>query len=200
MSWELLNNIDWKNLLPAVIISSIFAFIFWFIKGLYEYYVSAKDLPYPIWGIWYSAEYDVKSNVEDDDRNYYLKVKVKRRLYKKVKIVAIETLEPDPNKVETKWIVKANIVKGDTLVGTWRSKVKNTNRHGIAMIKFLDYGRATGYWVGAGEYPVYGYWIMSRNYPDLKSVSTSILIETNFKSIDVSKSVIEYPAPTTKTK
>jgi hypothetical protein len=128
-------------------------------------------------------------------RNYYLKVKIKRRLNKKVKIVALESLENSPNKVEIKWIVNAKIVQGDTLVGTWRSVVKDTNRYGTAIIKFLDHGRATGYWTGTGQYPVYGYWIMSRKFDDLKKLSTAVIEKTEFKSIDVSKYVIEYPTP-----
>ncbi|NOZ62592.1 MAG: hypothetical protein GXO74_13055, partial [Calditrichaeota bacterium] len=125
MSLEILNSLDWKNLIAGSFISSIVALLVWIIKGLYEYYVSANDLPYPIWGSWFSAEYDVKSNVSDFERNYYLKVKIRRRLYKKVKIVALESVDIDPHKVETKWVVKAKIVQGDTLVGTWRSIVKN---------------------------------------------------------------------------
>lgn len=198
MSLELIDSLDWKNILAGAFISSIAALIVWFIKGLYEYYVAAKDLPYPIWGYWFSAEYDIKSNVSDFERNYYLKVKIKRRLYKKVKVVALESLDISPNKVETQWIAKANIVQSDTLVGTWRSTVKNTNRHGTATIKFLDYGRAVGYYTGSAQYPVYGYWIMSKDFNDLKNICTAVLKETNFKNIDVSKFVIEYPAPITK--
>lgn len=169
--------------------------VVWFLKGLYEYYVAAKDLPYPIWGYWFSAEYDIKSDVADFERNYYLKVKIKRRLYRKLKIVALESVESKKEQVETKWIVKAKIVQGDVLVGTWRSTIKNTNRHGTAILKFLDYGRATGYWTGSGPYPVYGYWIMARDFNDLRNISTSVIKDIGFKSLNVSKFVAEYPAP-----
>jgi hypothetical protein len=192
---NLINSFDWKNIFAGAVISSITALLVWFIKGLYEYYISAKDLPYSIWGYWFSAEYDIKSNVPDTERNYYLKVKIKRRLYRRVIIVALESLDSNPAKVETKWIVRAKIVQGDVLIGTWRSTVKNTNRYGTAIIKFIDYGRATGYWTGYGQYPIYGYWIMSKDFTDLKNISTSVLQDTKFKSIDVSKYVAEYPAP-----
>lgn len=192
---ELIKTLDWENIIAGAVISSVAALIVWFIKGLYEYYISAKDLPYPIWGQWFSAEYDTKSNIPDTERNYYLRVKIKRRLYRKVKIIAYESLEVKNEQVETKWIVKAKIVQGDVLVGTWRSTIKNTNRYGTVIIKFLDYGRATGYWTGSAPYPVYGYWIMARDFTDLKSISTSVIKETAFKTFNVSKYVAEFPAP-----
>ena len=192
---ELINIFDWKNIIAGAVISSVSALIVWFVKGLYEYYISAKDLPYPIWGEWYSAEYDIKSNIPDLARNYYLKVKVKRRLYRKVKIVACESIDVKKGQVETKWIARAKIVQGDLLVGTWRSTIKNTNRHGTAIIKFLDYGRASGYWTGSGPYPVYGYWIMAKDFIDLKNISESVINEMSFKTINVSKFVAEFPAP-----
>jgi len=192
---DLISTLDWKNIIAGAVISSISAMVVWFLKGLYEYYVAAKDLPYPIWGYWFSAEYDIKSDVADFERNYYLKVKIKRRLYRKLKIVALESVESKKEQVETKWIVKAKIVQGDVLVGTWRSTIKNTNRHGTAILKFLDYGRATGYWTGSGPYPVYGYWIMARDFNDLRNISTSVIKDIGFKSLNVSKFVAEYPAP-----
>lgn len=185
-------SLDWINLIAGALLSLVSALIAWFIKGLYEYYISAKDLPYPIWGFWYSAEYDSKSEIPDLERNYYLKINIKRRLYRKVKIEVVEDMNDGGLKVETKWVVKAKIVQGDVLIGTWKSTVKNTNRYGTIILKFLDSGRATGYYTGTSKYPVYGYWIITRDFEDLKEICTELLKETHFKNIDVSQFVSKY--------
>ncbi len=179
-----------------MVLSTVVGFVTWYVKGLWSTYVVSKDLPYRISGRWYSAEYDEKGG---EPRNTILEVKIRRRPRGRVVVEVKKALKPEPS-VETVWKVIATLVQGDSIVGTWKSTVDYTSRHGVAMLKFIDNGRAIGYWVGpAGpDHPVYGYWVMSRDEDDLKQLATHVLHDTKFKSIDVARYVIESPQPKQK--
>ena len=125
-------------------------------------------------GIWYSAEYDTKGNVPKEHRATYLKVRVSATFQGGVKVTSIEQLNSEDRADETGWIVKGRIEHG-VLIGEWRTSIKNTLRFGSAMLRFLDSGRAVGYWIGVRGYspPQYGYRIMSKDLDDLKAIVAS---------------------------
>ncbi len=194
-------NLDWPNLLAGVVLALVSGAIVSLARGLYGFYVIARDLPYPIWGTWFSAEFDQKGglpsgkhNLELSGRNTFLKIKIKRRFGKKVVIEALGPVDDSPQEVPTKWVVHGHIVKGDTMVGLWRSTVKHTSRHGTAIIKFIDHGRALGYWTGSGEtgYPMYGYWIITRTKDDVVTMANTLLSLTQFTTLDINSFVIQY--------
>ena len=200
------SNIDWINVLAGVIVATASSIVISTIKGLYLRYASAKDLPYPINGTWYSAEFDQKgmiaggvSGVEHSGRNTFIKVKISRRLGNKIVVNSIRQIDNLPQKISTKWKVIGKIVNGDTLVGTWRSKVKYTSRYGTCILKFIDHGRAVGFWSGIGEsdYPAYGYWIMSKSKSDVELLANTLLERTNFKSYDLAECVKLFFIPIT---
>lgn len=201
-SWT--QQLDWPNLIGGAVLAFLVSVITWLATGIYGYFVTAKDLPYRIWGRWYSAEFDLKSSTSgegtDSERsgnNTFLCVRIEPRLGRTVVVRALKPIASLPHAVPTKWVVRARLVQGDTLVGTWRSTIKNTNRHGTAILKFLDYGRAVGYWTGlAGEgLPVYGYWIMSRDDKDIEMLARTALADAEFRLIDIASVVNKIPPP-----
>lgn len=113
---------------------------------------------------------------------------------RKIIIEAESPLEDLPQKIPTKWIGHGHLVQGDTFVGIWRSTIKHTSRHGTAIIKFLDHGRALGFWTGSSEtgYPIYGYWIISRTKEDAENIAKTMLTKTNFKTLDLASYAIQY--------
>jgi len=195
---EVLQALDWANILGGAAVSAVVGLATWMGKGLWATYVASQDLPYRISGRWYSAEYDEKGSPPHDQRNTFLEVRVARRLHGKIVIKALRSVNASSDLVQTRWKVRSRLVQGDTIVGTWRSTVKFTSRHGVAMLKFIDHGRAVGYWAGpAGlDYPAYGYWIMAKSEADLRRVATSALRETNFECVDVAGFVVSFPPPT----
>ena len=201
---EFLASVDWPNLLAGAIVTLGCGGISWLISVLYGRYVSARDLPYKIWGPWFSAEFDPKTTeqtqgneIQMAGHNTFLRVRVRRRLGRGVVIKALGPVAELPHDVPTRWIVRGQLVHGDTLVGTWRSTVPDTNRHGTAMLKFLDHGRAVGYWTGPARdgHPIHGYWIMCRQLEDLKGLANESLTRTQFKIIDVASFIKQCPPP-----
>jgi len=199
-----IQQIDWPNLIGGAALALLVSVITWLARGVYAYYVAAKDLPYRIWGRWYSAEFDPKSSTpgggtgsERSGNNTFLCVRIEPRLGRAVVVRALKPIAGLPHGVPTKWVVRAHLVQGDTLVGTWRSTIKNTNRHGTAILKFLDYGRAVGYWTGlvGDDLPVYGYWIMSRDDKDIELLASTVLADTEFRIIDIGSVVKKIPPP-----
>lgn len=202
--FELFQNLDWPNLVFGAILSTIISGLILLGHELYGRYIISRDLPYSIWGIWYSAEFDPKGiapngklNIDYKGHNTFLRVRVKRRFGRKVLIKVLGPFEEIPPIVPTKWEVSAKVVQGDTLVGTWRSTVPQTNRHGTAILRFLDFGRAAGYWTGSGPLhnPLYGYWVMCRRKDEVKKISKSFLHNTDFLAKDIASFVALYPPP-----
>jgi hypothetical protein len=168
--------------------SLLLGFIVWFVRGIFEYKKASTDLKMQIKGNWYSAEFDPKGNVNHEERNTYLKIKLKRKWGNQVIIKSLKKETLSTTKMyETGWIVKGKLV-GETLIGEWYSSVKDSRRFGTVFLKFLEHGRAVGYWVGYSGVtrPVYGYLILSRNLEDLKKISEKVLIEYDFRITDVS--------------
>ena len=193
----ILGGLDWPNLIGGALFGAILGLVVWFLTHVYESWIVSKDIPYRISGTWFSAEYELKGELPREDRNTITKVKVRRCLGGKFRIKVL-TRYPDASlKPETSWKFIGKLVHGDTLLGTWKSTLKNTKRYGSAIIKFLDYGRAVGYWNGlAGkEYPAYGYLMMSRDEDDLRVISSAVLKETTFEVFDVVGFLLNMPPP-----
>lgn len=186
--------LDWANILVGAISGAALGVLGWFLKRVCESWILSKDLPYPIGGIWFSAEYDSKGGVP---HNTITKVKVRRGLGGTFRIKVVKQLSETESQPPTAWIFNGKLVHGDTLVGIWRSTVEQTKRLGTASIKFIEYGRAVGYWNGpAGkDYPVYGYWIMSRAEDDLGKLCDLVLRETSFDCVDVAGLVLSQSPP-----
>jgi hypothetical protein len=188
-------GLDWPNLIAGAALGAVV----WLLTRAYETLVASKDLPYAISGTWYSAEYDPKvlldpnnSTKDPPDPNTFTEVKVRRLLGARFSIRVVKQLGDSGSRPATAWKFSGDLIYGDTLVGTWKSIVKDTKRYGAAMLKFIDKGRAVGYWIGpAGtDYPVYGYWVMSRNHDDVKKLANSILQNSGFQFFDVAGYVL----------
>ena len=189
---NLINSLDWPNLLGGAILGAVFGFLTWLLPRIYDTWVASKDLPYPISGVWYSVEYDPKV-AEHSERNTLTKVKVRRALGARFRIRVVEQIAKQNKRPPTAWRFVGRLRGGDTLVGSWSSTVKDTKRFGAAVIKFIDYGRAVGYWIGpvGRDYPTYGYWIMARKQKDVESLATSALEDSGFGFVDVANHVLE---------
>ena len=163
---------DWPNLLGGAVASTLIAP---FARTLlrFGYSIMGKGASSTITGVWYSAEYDSKSP-DPTKRNTILKVRVRRRIDGKTVIEALDGLEHANPKRPTKWKVIGE-VRNDVLCGTWKSTIPHSTRYGTVLLKFCDDGRAIGYYLGYAESPVYGYWIMSRQEDDLRSLADAIL-------------------------
>lgn len=90
--------------------------------------------------------------------------------------------------------VFAGAVFAGSLLGEWRTTVQGTVRFGVAMIRFLDNGRAVGYWVGVRGFdtPLYSYWIMSKDEADLRSIVAGAVPPGVFQMIDVGRRVADF--------
>lgn len=190
-------SFDWPNLIVGAVLGAAIGLVVWILTRAYDSWIVYKDLPYPIGGRWLSAEFDPKGESPREERNTITRVKVRRGLGGSFSIRVLARLPEVRSRPETAWRFSGKLVHGDTLVGTWRSTVKNTKRFGTAIIKFIEYGRAVGYWSGpAGkDYPVYGYWIMSRNEEDLRILAKAVLDKTSFEFVDVVEFVLKMPPP-----
>jgi hypothetical protein len=182
--FSLLTGLDWPNILAGAALSSAIAGMVWLARSLHSRATVERNLPARITGIWYSVEYDTKGSIDHDERNTFLKVKIAKTLSGDIRITSKAPLLGTHKALATGWIVRGRVV-GDTVVGEWFSTVAHSTRHGVAMIKFLDYGRAVGYWVGVGgsTYPIYGYWILDRNEADLKTLAAEAIKQ--FSSYDI---------------
>ena len=190
-----LSSHDWLTLIVGALIGVVPAFGVWFFTRLYETWVASKDLPYRISGEWYSAEFDPKGEASRAERVTFTRVKVRRGLGGRFHVQVVKHLADLSSRPATAWTASGKIIHGDTLVGTWHSTIENTKRFGAAVLKFADYGRAVGYWIGpAGkDYPVYGYWIMCRSKEDIRGLARMILESSGFEFVDVAKRVLEHP-------
>lgn len=201
---ELISNFnpqDWPNLIVGsflgAVLTAVLTFVVWFLTRIYESWISSKDLPYPISGTWYSAEFDPREgDVLRESRNAYTEVRVKRGLGGTFSIYVVKQLHESDGRAEISWKFIGKLQNGDTLIGKWQSTVKYTKRYGAAIIKFLDYGRAAGYWIGpvGKDYPTYGYWIMARRKEDVRDLSQKVIEDTQFDFADVVGYVIGSPA------
>jgi hypothetical protein len=192
---DLFANIDILNISLGALFSGVITFVVWVSTRWFTSHEKSRDLPYKIKGTWYSAEYDPKGEIEQGSRNTFTKVNLKRKLGGRVKLSVEEQLDSDKTKLPTKWEFKGKIVQSDYIVGTWYTTLLNTKRHGTALFKFLDYGRAIGYWTGTvgQDRPFYGYVVLSRDEDDVRDIGKEIIKEMNFKYIDVAKFVSNYP-------
>ena len=111
----------------------------------------------------------------------------------RIRIRSTEQLNPKQKAIETGWIAEGRIANG-SLIGEWRTTVKGTVRFGTAMLRFLDNGRAVGYWIGVRGFdpPLYGYWIMSRDLDDLRALVAGAVPPGSFEMIDVGRRVADF--------
>ncbi len=189
----ILQTIDWPDVVVGALVAALVGGIGFCVKLLIKYHLARQSiLPYGK-GTWYSAEYDSKGNVPKERRVTYLKVSMKPSLFGRVKVQCIEQLNPEEKPDKTGWIVEGRIQNG-VLIGEWRTTVKDTIRFGSAMLRFLDNGRAVGYWIGVRGFdpPLYGYWIMSKDYDNLKSIISGAVPPGAFEMIDVAKRVADF--------
>jgi len=182
-------NIDWINILIGAVVGLALSPVPTIILRLYRAATGQKPTN-PIDGTWYSAEYDIKS-ADPDNRNTILKVEVRRTIDGRVTVEPTDALKTaNPNR-PTKWKVVGQMYN-DVLVGTWKSTIEHSSRHGTVLLKFCDDGRAIGYYLGYVDTPVYGYWLLGRNQEDLRALSDAVL--HHFKWNDL-KAIIDKHDP-----
>ncbi len=185
---DLVTKIDWINLISGIILTGIISGITYFVKKIVERNKVTSNLNQKIEGIWFSAEYDHKGDKQREERNTILEVVVKRASIGNSVTIKSNIIDQSNKNIiaQTGWRISGKM-KGDTLMCEWFSTIKDTNRYGVAFLKFIDSGRAVGYWVGYSGVtrPMYGYWIMSKDKNDLELMSTTVLKEYSFKAYDV---------------
>jgi hypothetical protein len=184
--------LDWPNLLAGAIAGSLIAPLPSILIRL-GYMIIGKGASVSITGIWFSAEYDIKSP-DTAKRNTILKVKVRRRLDGKVVVDVLEGLVYANPKRPTLWKA-TGVVRNEVLVGTWTSTTPHSTRHGSALLKFYDDGRAMGYYLGVSDAPVCGYWLMSREEADIRELSEAV--QKEFPWTDL-KTLVEKNDPRVK--
>lgn len=190
-----LRALDWPNLVAGALLGAGLGFVVWILTRAYESWIASRELPYPISGVWFSAEFDPKGEAARIERNTFTQVKVRRALGGRFSARVVRRLADPGSRPATAWSFTGKLVHGDTLVGTWQSTVRDTKRFGAAVLKFTDYGRAVGYWIGpAGrDHPVYGYWIMSRQEEDARVLARRVLEASGFEFADVARYVLDQP-------
>jgi len=190
-------ELDWSNLVAGAILSALLGLAVWIFTRIYESWAGSKDLPYPISGTWFSAEFDVKGEIPRTERNSITRVRIRRGFGSNYHVRVLEQRSKLSKRPATAWKLKGEIIQGDTLVGNWQSIVSQTKRFGTAVIKFIEYGRAVGYWIGPSgkDYPVYGYWILSRNEKDVEILAQKVLDQTDFELVDVAAFVMDQLPP-----
>ncbi len=189
----LLKLIDWPDVIAGAAVAGVLGALGFCIKSLIQYSAAKHSILRYGKGVWFSAEYDPKGNVPKEHRATYLRVKMEPTWRGRVRVRSIEQLNPNQKAVETGWIAEGRIENG-SLVGEWRTTVKGTVRFGTAMLRFLDNGRAVGYWIGARGFdpPMYGYWIISRDIDDLRSIIAGAVPPGSFEMIDVARRVADF--------
>lgn len=190
---DVLKSIDWPDVIAGAVVAGFLGTLGFAIKSLVQYTAAKRSILHYGKGTWFSAEYDPKGSVSKEHRATYLRVIMKPTWRGRVQVRSVEQLDDNPKKVETGWIAEGRIENG-CLVGEWRTTVKNTVRFGAAMIRFLDNGRAVGYWIGVRGFdpPMYGYWIMSKNHDDLQSIIAGAVPPGSFEMIDVGRRVADF--------
>ena len=153
----------WAELLIGTVLGGLVVLLGNLIKIIVTIWMARRGFSLDIKGNWFSAEYDIKSE-DVSSRNTILIVKIKKQLLGAYKICTKKTLHNANPEEPTGWTAIGEL-HGDSLIGKWITTRPYTKRYGTAMIKFFDNGRAAGSWIGLAkfDYPVYGYWIMSRN-------------------------------------
>lgn len=189
----ILQTIDWPDVIAGALVAAIVGAIGFGLRLLIQFHLARRSILRYGEGTWYSAEYDPKGNVPRDRRVTYLKVSMTPTLLGRVKVRSIEQLNPEDKAVETGWIAEGRIQNG-VLIGEWRTTVKGTDRFGAAMLRFLDNGRAVGYWIGVRGFdpPLYGYWIMSREFDDLRAIVNGAVPPGSFEAVDVARRVADF--------
>jgi hypothetical protein len=177
-------NLDWPNLiaggllgllltpLPGIVIAAV--------KRM-----TRVNPTFSITGTWYSAEYDIKSS-DPDQKNTLLKVELKRSLTGRITIRPSQVLQLANENRPTSWLVQGEM-NGTVLVGSWVSTVPNSNRHGVVLLAFYDDGRGIGYCLGYADAPACGYWLLCRNEPEIRALSSEVM--KKFKWNDLKKIV-----------
>ena len=190
---QILQTIDWPDVIAGALVAALVGGVGFSVKLLIKYHLARRSILRYGKGTWYSAEYDPKGNVPKGRRVTYLKVSMKPSFLGRVKVQSVEQLNPEEKPVETGWIAEGRIRNG-VLIGEWRTTVKGTVRFGSAMLRFLDNGRAVGYWIGVRGFdpPLYGYWIMSKDYDDLKSIVSGAVPPGAFEMVDVARRVADF--------
>jgi len=191
-----LETLDWANLVVGALLGAVLGLVVWALTRTYESWVASRDLPYRISGTWFSAEFDPKGEAKPNERNTFTQVNIRRALGGRFVIRVVEGFGDQGSRPTTAWKFSGKFLHGDTLVGTWESTIRDTKRFGAAVLKFADYGRAVGYWIGpAGrDHPVYGYWIMGRRKDDVQALAKSVLEKSGFGFVDVVDYVFTQPA------
>ncbi len=189
----ILTSIDWPNVIAGATVAGILGFIGFSIKSLIQYTTARRSIIRYGKGEWFSAEYDPKGNVPKEHRATYLRVKMEPTWRGRVRIRSLEQLNPDLKTTETGWIAEGRIENG-SLIGEWRTTVEGTVRFGTAMLRFLDNGRAVGYWIGVRGFdpPMYRYWIMSRSIDDLRALIAGAVPPGSFDMIDVGRRIADF--------
>jgi len=190
MTNHLLDLVDWPNAIAGAILAGLLGLIGFSMRVLLQFLAARRSVVGYGIGTWYSAEYDPKGNVPHERRTTFLKVEVGASVFGRVRVRSCQQLDTQRKQHETGWVLNGRIEQG-ALLGEWKTTVKNTRRFGVAMLRFLDNGRAVGYWVGvrADEPPLYGYWVMSRDLDDLKRILDAAVPPGRFRTIDVARLV-----------
>ena len=189
----LLGSINWPDVFAGALVAGAFGAVGFCFKSIILHSSAKRAIVRYGKGEWFSAEYDPKGNVPKEHRLTYLRVVMEPTWRGRVRVQSVEQLDQHPSKVETAWIAEGRIENG-SLVGEWRTTVKGTVRFGTAMIRFLDNGRAVGYWIGVRGFdpPMYGYWIMSKSEDDLRAVIAGAVPPGSFQMIDVGRRVADF--------
>ena len=190
---QALHSIDWPNVLTATILAALVAATGYCCKAIINYSIARRSLIQYGRGIWFSAEYDPKGSVPKSQRVTYLRVEAEPLFRGAIRIRSLEQLNSEAKSIETAWILEGRIEQG-VLIGEWRTSVKGTVRFGTAILRFLDNGRAVGYWIGVRGFdpPVYGFWILSRNLDDLREIVRGAVPPGTFDMIDVGRRVADF--------
>jgi hypothetical protein len=198
---QVIQGIDWPNIVAGTLITVFIGITGFVVKQLWFFYLARRAVHKYGKGIWYSAEYDTKGNVPKDNRVTYLKVLLSPSFRGRIRVKSLEQLNLNDKAVDTGWIAEGRIVNG-VLIGEWKSTIPDGLRFGTAMLRFLDNGRAVGYWIGVRAYdpPLYGYWIMSRDFDDLKAIVTYAVPPSSFDTIDVARKVADFERGSRATK
>jgi len=163
--------LDWPNLVAG----GALGFLFTHIPRVLQ--ISLKRLTgvkptYRIDGIWYSAEYDLKS-ADPDRKNTILEVILKKTFLGTITVRPTKTILLANEKRPTSWIVRGEM-HGTILEGKWRSTVEHCSRFGTVLLAFYDGGRGIGYYLGFSDTPTYGYWLLCRDEAGLRELSSRV--------------------------
>lgn len=178
--------INWPEVVTGALLGVLGSLLVWLVKAAHQHYRTSRSLPWARSGIWFSAEFDTKGDVPQNERTTFMRVRMSRTLTGDIRIRCIEPVNDPPKSLSTSWIIEGH-VQGDCFLGEWQTLLPGTKRFGVAMLKFLDNSRAVGYWVGLSGYdhPVYGYWLLGKDLDDLKALAEEVLVGHKFTMCDV---------------